>query len=232
MAEWDAFASDGLLEEEIRRLITLHGIQSAVETGTYHGVTAEGLAALVSMVYTIEIDAQRFADSRERLSVLPNVKQFLGSSVDVLPDLIPQIRKPALYYLDAHWDGHEPLPQEVEIIALNDPRPVIVIHDMLVPGHPELYAGPLPGGSVYCYEWVQAGLEKIQAPWRYYYNDQAEGLKIGIMFVVPDDGLLPQTAGMIWQDDGGVRGICYGAGLPGHGWRALDPGPVVASPAR
>jgi hypothetical protein len=185
LTDWDAFASDGILAEEIKRLVAEYGIRSAVETGTYQGVTTRGLAALVPAVYTIEIDPGRFEDSRERLADLPNVRPLLGASPDVLPGLIPQIEKPALYYLDAHWDEHYPLPREVEIIAEHDPQPVIVMHDMLVPGHPELHADPQPDGSPYDYEWVRPGLEKIRGPWRHYYNQEAEGLKIGIMFVVP-----------------------------------------------
>ena len=182
---WSAFASDPLLEEEIRRLTGKYGIQSAVETGTFTGVTTRGLAAIVPMVYTIEIHPGRYAEAQANLADLPNVRQFLGASPDVLPGLIPQITKPALYYLDAHWDDHYPLPEEVDIIAEHDPQPVIVMHDMLVPGHADFHADPQPDGSPYNYEWVRPGLEKIRGRWRHYYNDQAEGMKIGIMFVTP-----------------------------------------------
>ena len=183
----EAFAGDGLLEKEIKRLIGQYGIQSAVETGTFQGCTTRALAALVPMVYTIEINDGFYAESRERLADVPNVQQFHGASPDVLPGLLPQIKGPTLYYLDAHWHGNYPLPQEVEILALHDPQPVIVMHDMQVPGHSELHADPQPDGSLYSYEWVRSGLEKIQMPWRHYYNASAEGLQIGILFVTPDE---------------------------------------------
>jgi len=181
-----AFAGDGLLKKEIERLISRYGIQSAVETGTYQGCTTRALAAMVPAVYTIEISPDMFAESGERLAGVPNVRRYCGASPDVLPGLLPQIERPALYYLDAHWNGNYPLPREVEIIALHDPRPVILMHDMQVPGHPELHADPQPDGSPYCLEWVRPGLEKIQAPWRHYYNEQAEGLRIGVLFITPD----------------------------------------------
>lgn len=186
VCSWSAFASDTVVEQEIRRLTAKYGIRSAVETGTYLGVTAAGLAAIIPSVYTIEINPGRYDDARESLISLPGVKQFLGASPDILPGLIPQIEKPALYYLDAHWDGHYPLPEEVAAIAEHDPQPVIVIHDMQVPGHPELHADPQPDGKFYDYEYVRPHLEKIRGPWRHYYNDRgAEGMKIGIMYVVP-----------------------------------------------
>ena len=181
-----AFAGDGLLEKEIRRLISQYGIQSAVETGTYQGATTRALAAMVPEVHTVEISPASFAQSRRRLDGVPNVRQYCGATPDVLPRLLPQVRKPALYYLDAHWNGSYPLPREVEIIAAHDPQPVIVMHDMQVPGHPELHADPRPDGSPYCFEWVRPSLEKIAMPWRHYYNERAEGLQVGVLFVTPD----------------------------------------------
>ena len=137
-----AFAGDGMLEREIARLVRKYGIQSAVETGTHQGVTSRALAGMVEDVYTVEIHDGLFADAQLRLADVPSVKQFHGASPDVLPGLLPDIRKPALYYLDAHWHGNFPLPQELEIIAACDSSPVIVMHDMSVPGHPDLHADP------------------------------------------------------------------------------------------
>jgi predicted O-methyltransferase YrrM len=182
-----AFAGDGLLEKEIRRLIRQFNIQSAVETGTNQGVTARALAAMVPQVYTIEKYDATFAEARWRLMDVHNVQVYFGASPNVLPTLLPHVQRPTLYYLDAHWDGNYPLPQEVEIIAALDPQPIIVIHDMEVPGHPEFHADPQPDGSPYDYEWVRPFLEMIQMPWRYYYNEEAEGLQVGVLFIVPKE---------------------------------------------
>jgi hypothetical protein len=182
-----AFAGDDLLEKEVKRLIGQYGIQSAVETGTHQGCTARGLAALVPTVYTIEINPGFYAESCERLADLPSVRPYHGASQDMLPRLLPHVKRPALYYLDAHWNGNYPLPSEVEIIARHDPQPVIVMHDMQVPDHPELHADPQPDGSLYCFEWVRPELEKIQMPWRHYYNESAAGLQVGVLFVTPDE---------------------------------------------
>jgi hypothetical protein len=180
-----AFAGDGLLEKELRRLIGQYGIQSAVETGVHQGASTRGLAAMVPEVYAIEIDYDFYAESCVRLADVPNVRLYHGPSQDVLPVLLPHVRRPALYYLDAHWNGNYPLPQEVEIIALHDPQPVIVMHDMHVPGR-QFSADSQPSGYVYDFEWVRPGLEKIRMPWRHYYNESAEGLQVGVLFVTPD----------------------------------------------
>jgi len=187
-AEGGPFASDNVLAGEISRLVSHYGIRSAAETGTYQGVTTRALAAMVPEVHTIEISDARFEESGERLADLPHVQVHHGSSEDILRRLIPQLPKPALYYLDAHDDGAGlfPLPAEVNAIGELDPSPVIVMHDMAVPGHPELHADTQPDGTPYDLDWVMPGLEKIREPWRYYYNTEAVGLRIGILFVVPD----------------------------------------------
>jgi hypothetical protein len=181
----EPFADDQLLRQEVERLITQYGIQSAVETGTFQGATTKVLTELVSEVHSIEIEPAFFEAASSRLHNIRNVQLHYGSSLNVLPHLLPHVRHPTLYYLDAHWDGNYPLLEEIKIIASHDPQPIIVMHDMHNPNLPELYAEPQPNGSSYCYEWVRPELEKIQMPCRHYYNEAAEGLQIGVMFVVP-----------------------------------------------
>ena len=98
-----AFVGDSLVEAEIIKLTAKYNIQSAVETGTYRGFTAKGLAAIVPMVYTIELMSDAYRYATDTLSSTPNVQQYLGSSPHVLSDLIPKIKHPTLYFLDAHW---------------------------------------------------------------------------------------------------------------------------------
>jgi hypothetical protein len=185
--DWGPFANDALLGKEIERLIKKYDVQSAVETGTYQGETARGLADMVPQVYTIEVNPESFEESQERLSGLSNVTGFLGDSEVILPDLIPKIKKPALYYLDAHWNGHYPLPAEVSAIAEYDPSPIIVIHDMTVPDCPGLHADPQESGDPYDLDYIQPALDRMKKPYKVYYNnDDAEGLRIGIMFIVPE----------------------------------------------
>ena len=180
-----AFVGDSLVEAEISKLTAQYGIKSAVETGTYRGFTAKGLAAIVPMVYTIELMSNAYEYAASTLAATPNVQQFLGSSLQVLPDLIPKIDHPTLYFLDAHWHGNFPLREELEIIASYDPQPIILIHDIKVPGHPELSHDPTPDGSPLCYKYVWPALKKIQSSWRCYYNKKVVGGGIGVLFVIP-----------------------------------------------
>jgi hypothetical protein len=187
--ERQPFAGDGILRDTVHGLIQSHQIASVVETGTWLGSTTKALASMVPIVYTIEVDSHSYAQATQNLAAVPNVRQYFGASQNVLPTLLPHVPRPTLYFLDAHWHGSHPLLQELEIIAAADPAPVIVMHDMQVPGHPELQHDPRPDGSPYCYEWVRPVLERLQCPWRHFHNDKAEGCKVGVLFVVPEQGI-------------------------------------------
>ena len=186
--EIEKFAFDTLLEEKIEELVVEYDIKSIVETGTWIGGTARAFAGMVENVYTVEVNPQFYSQAQQILAPLPNVKQFLGKAQDILPAILPLVAKPTLYYLDAHWHGSHPLPEELEIVVAHDPSPVIVMHDFQVPGHPELKFDPRPNGKPYCFEWIEPQLCKIKTPWTYFYNTEAVGCKVGVLFVVPMRG--------------------------------------------
>jgi hypothetical protein len=185
----EKFAWDTILEDDINELVIDYGIKSIVETGTWMGGTCRSFAGMVENVYTIEVNPDFYRQARTILSPLPNVKQFLGRANRMLPAILPMVQGPTLYYLDAHWHGSHPLPEELEAVIAHDPSPVIVMHDFQVPGHPELKFDPRPGGAPYCYEWIEPQLKKIKNPWRIFYNHEASGgCRVGVMFCVPVRG--------------------------------------------
>jgi predicted O-methyltransferase YrrM len=187
--EVEKFAFDTVLEARVLRLVEEYGIQSVIETGTWIGGTARAMSSMVRQLYTVEVNHEFYMQAQQILGTLPNVRQFLGQAQDFLPSLIRAAKKPTLYYLDAHWHGSHPLLEELEHVVAGDESPIIVMHDMQVPGHPELKYDPRPGGLPYCYEWVEPVLRKIRRPWRHFYNDEAVGCRVGVLFVVP---VMPQ----------------------------------------
>ena len=77
-----------------------------VETGTYYGDTLAYMAQRVDECYSIEINRDLFDRARARFAGQGNVTLFLGNSRDVLPTLVPRLTGPALFWLDAHFQGH------------------------------------------------------------------------------------------------------------------------------
>lgn len=129
-------------------LLDRMGCQAIVETGTYRGTTTEFLARSGLPVHTIETDPRLFAYSRLRLRRLRNVYVHHGSSPDVIERLgrsnrayerlagapcdLPISR--VFFYLDAHWDAHIPLSEELAAIRQHFEHSVVMVDDFAVPG--------------------------------------------------------------------------------------------------
>ena len=80
-------------------------------------------------MHTIEITADTYRKSEESCSRHPpNVHCYLGSSDEVLKGLLPRLsNKTALFYLDAHWEDHWPLRNElIEISKTHRDNCIIV----------------------------------------------------------------------------------------------------------
>lgn len=130
-----SFSGDIFFQKEISRLVHKHSITSVVETGTYLGDTAIALARMVPTVITIENNPQFAAIARNKSKNYSNIKLLVGNSPQVLHTVIPTLRTPTMYFLDAHWYNYWPLLDELTEIARN-PKivHVIIIHDFYVPG--------------------------------------------------------------------------------------------------
>ena len=94
--------------------------------------------------------------------------------------------KSVLLFLDAHWESHNPLLEELQIIKDKGMKPVIAIHDFFVPEHPELGFDSYAGQD-YNWEWIASSIESIYGAdgYKYFYNSEAEGMKRGVVFIMP-----------------------------------------------
>lgn len=76
-----------------------------IETGTYLGMTSARLAGSYKTVHTIECDCALFENARRRLRPHRNVNCYHGDSAVILRDILPDIDRPAVFWLDAHYTG-------------------------------------------------------------------------------------------------------------------------------
>jgi hypothetical protein len=77
----------------------------AVETGTLFGDSALRLSRHFPMVYTIEINRDLFERAAARFKDHNGIRVLCGDSKQVLAALVKEIRRPCLFYLDAHFSG-------------------------------------------------------------------------------------------------------------------------------
>jgi len=89
-------------------------------------------------------------------------------------------------FLDAHWGSHCPLKEELEQIRRAGIKPVIAIHDFVVPNHTELGYDEI-NGQPFTYEWLKEDIDSVYGEDGYnvHYNSEAEGAKRGIIYIVP-----------------------------------------------
>lgn len=98
--------------------------QVFVETGTYLGDTVEAMKNLFSEIHSIELGEGLAEEARKRFLRYPHIHIHQGDSASILPNLLENIPKPTLFWLDAHYsegitvgdDEHLPLVSEIRTI--------------------------------------------------------------------------------------------------------------------
>ena len=181
------FDGDEIAAKKIKSLIHQYEIDLVIECGTYIGGTARRLAMMCNEVVTIEVNPEYYDRARQVLLPCKNTEIFCGSTLDILPMLLEiYLNKRILFFIDSHWEKHNPLLEELEVIHKSGLRPVCVVHDFKVPGHPELGFDTYKD-IVYEWEWIRPSIEKIYGVDGYVkeYNDKAEGAKRGIVYLMP-----------------------------------------------
>lgn len=145
-------------------------IDTVVETGTFKGGTTVLFSCLFNQVHTIEIEPNTYNNAKKLLSPYSNVQCHFGSSEVVLDNLLPGLKqKPILLYLDAHWNEHWPLLNELEAISkTHKDNCIIVIDDFKVPNRPDI---PYDHYGIHecSYEYIKEALDKVYSSYRLQY---------------------------------------------------------------
>lgn len=177
---------DGYLAAEVLRLKKVHGLTKAIETGTCLGSTTCWLAENFDVVHTIDVNAewQQIAYTRQ-LDIPGEVKFHTDDSAKVLN--MSTIGDGWFMFADAHWNQHCPLLDELKALAFIGAKPVIAIHDMRVPGHPELGFDRMLDGTPFSFELVKPYLDRVYGEdgYTHHFNEKAEGAMRGVLYIEP-----------------------------------------------
>lgn len=114
-----------------------HGLDTFVETGTFRGDTIEAVRTLFRDVWSIELSPDLAAAARKRFAASPNVQIVEGDSGTALPELLPRLDGPVLFWLDGHWCGGDtamgetetPILAELQTVLARPETDVILIDD-------------------------------------------------------------------------------------------------------
>ena len=147
-----------------------YGIDVAIETGTCQGGTTRFLSSCFKDVHTVEISNEFFQNAKSQLKDCPNVQCHLGSSDQILHDILPALKeKRAIFYLDAHWNQYWPLLDELEEIGkTHKDNCIIVIDDFKVPGRKDIGYDRYDPHEC-CYRYIKQKLDHVFSSYDYYY---------------------------------------------------------------
>lgn len=184
------YEGDEFIHEELKKLCEKFNVNTIIETGTYHGGSTRRLATLAPKVFTIESKKENFDYSRNSLTGISNVHCIFGNSSVMLPGLLHGMnaKDSFLFFLDAHWEAHNPLIDELKAIAAKGLKPLIFIHDFKNPQHPD-FGYDSYAGQDYDFNWIKAAVELIYGAdgYAYHYNEKASGAKRGVIYIYPKE---------------------------------------------
>ncbi len=127
----------GVPTELTIQLRNKYNLQVFVETGTHYGETALWAAKNFNKVITVEFSKQIYDEILKRHSQVKNIEFLFGHSKEQIQSVVPKLKEPALFWLDAHWSGgitygkedECPLLKELQIINNSEFDHFILIDD-------------------------------------------------------------------------------------------------------
>ena len=82
-----------------------YGYDVLVETGTFRGDMVEAQKGKFEKIFSIEIDDILFQKAKKTFKRSKNVTILKGDSGKILPLIIKDLNKPAIFWLDGHYSG-------------------------------------------------------------------------------------------------------------------------------
>jgi len=181
------FNSDIYLEKKFLDIKEKYDINTAIETGTFHGATTIWFSENFEKVYTVECNKTYFDESGINIGNRKNVVRKFQDSPDFLKEILPLIDdSKTIIFLDAHWYTN-PVLNELDSIRKSGKKPILAIHDFKVPDRPDFGYDVYPDqGIVYEWKWIESHIRSIYGDdFEIFYNEEAVGAKRGCIFIKP-----------------------------------------------
>lgn len=117
-------------QKTLTEFATRLDLQIMVETGTNLGNMVNAQKDRFREIYSIELDTWLAARAKRKFARYSGIHLYQGDSGKILPTIIPNIKEPALFWLDAHWgDIDAPIKQEMECIYRHPVREHVILID-------------------------------------------------------------------------------------------------------
>lgn len=89
----------------LSRYASRYRLNTLVETGTYHGDMIFALRKRFQTILSIELGSELCEQARQRLREYTHVSIIQGDSAKVLPNILDDLKCPALFWLDGHYSA-------------------------------------------------------------------------------------------------------------------------------
>jgi hypothetical protein len=114
-----------------------YSLDNFVETGTYLGDTLDHIAKCGVRCTSIELSRELYEAARKRFNGYKNVRLVQGDSGKKLPELLKEINKPVLFWLDGHYssgitasaENHTPISTELQAILSHPIKQHVILID-------------------------------------------------------------------------------------------------------
>ena len=180
---------DNFVYREFQNLISRFNIKKIIETGTYYGWSSMKLAEFGLNVTTIESSQENYniAVNNFSKSRFTNIKAILGSSPDVLKEILTEEDSNSILFLDAHWYEYWPIHDELKVCIEKKITPVIVIHDFFVPdknGNAK-FGFDKYGEQSLDFNYIESFLNEIYGKnnYEYHYNSESDNVNQGVIYI-------------------------------------------------
>ena len=137
---------------QIKNVLDFYDIKNFVETGTGQAEVVQTVVEADDTlnIHTIEVIPEIYDKNKINFSYLKDVNWHLGTSFDILPEILPDLKGTTLFWMDAHFPGADfglssygdekdddkrlPLKKELETIVANRDvtNDVFVIDDLRI----------------------------------------------------------------------------------------------------
>lgn len=114
-----------------------YSIDNFVETGTYFGDTVGYIAKSGVRCTSIELSKELYQAACVRFKACENIRLVQGDSGQRLPELLNELKKPALFWLDGHYSSgitacaktHTPISTELQAILSHPIKQHVILID-------------------------------------------------------------------------------------------------------
>jgi hypothetical protein len=130
-------STDEVKQSTVRQYGERFHLTAFIETGTYEGEMVEAVKTSFRAIYSVELDSALFERSKSRFALDEHITILRGDSSEILPQLLPELRVPSLFWLDAHYSRgitargelETPIMRELESILHHDVSGHVILID-------------------------------------------------------------------------------------------------------